>query len=486
MEQVVAGLDIGTSSIKIVLYGERGVIYSARIDYSPRENNGNEIDPVRLLKNITYLIRKSKTENKNVNIRAIGISSLFPSFIALDKKGRPLTKVITWMDNRGDEIVLKFKTRKKEALLLQKRTGCIIHESHSLWKILWFKENKRNIFKKAAKFLSLPDYVMYQLTGKFVTSYAIASTTSLFNISTLGWDKNILKMVGISADQLPKCCSIYHGEQLLKKIRIKIDLGEDVLLVIGAGDGQLSNIGSGCLTDKKMCSTIGTSSALRIIGGDRAFNRSVWKYYLYDKRYIYGMATNAGFRTLIWFYQNIFRKNSNTLFANIKKIDIKRITDIIILPFMNGERGPGYNQKMLASLSGINSKNTDVDLFKAAIEGVLFNLYQCYEILVSKNNKPRSLIATGGYVYSEKMLQMQADIFNVKVVVPYIKEASAVGAAVLALVAIGEALSFSEIKAKYEKVYIPNKRKYKEYMIKYRKYRKLYDTIANFISRDHE
>lgn len=474
MEQVVAGLDIGTSSIKIVLYGKSGVVYSTKICHSSRKNDNREIDPVTLFKNIICLIRKAKKQNKNLSIRAIGISSFFPSLIAIDEKGTPLTKIITWMDNRGSEIVSKFKRHKKEALLLQKKTGCIVHESHSLWKILWLKENKKNVFRKVDRFLSLSDYVIYKLTGKFVVSYAIASTTGLFNIKSLGWDKKILKMVGISDSQLSECHSIYHTEHLLEKIRLKTGLDKNVLLVIGAGDGQLSNIGSGCSTSRTMCSTVGTSSALRIIDSRRKFNRLVWKYYLYGKQYIYGMAINAGFSTLTWFYQNIFCKNSNGLFDIIDKIDVNRITDIIILPFIDGERGPGYNQKMFASLSGINSKNTDVDLFKAAIEGVLFNLYQCYEILVSKNNKPRVLIATGGYVYSEKMLQMQADIFNIKIELSYIREASAVGAAMLALVVTGSVSSLLEIKTKYEKVYVPNPKKHKEYMIKYKKYRELY------------
>jgi gluconokinase len=479
LEEVVAGLDVGTSSIKLVLYGKKGVIYSERIDHSEGRSNGREIDPVQLIKDVIYLIRKSKDRNKNVKVKAIGLSSLFPSFIALDEKGKPLTKIITWMDSRGDELVIKYKKRKKEAAKLQEKTGCVVHESYTLWKILWLKENNMGIFSRASKFLSLPDYLTYKLTGKFAISYALASTTGLFNINSLEWDKEILKMVGTSERQLSECYSIYHAEKLLKKIRLKMGLDEDAVLVLGAGDGHLSNIGSGCVTDKTICSTIGTSSALRIVEESQRYNnKSVWKHYLYDKKYMSGIAINAGSSTLAWFYKNIFHKESNSLFNDIDKIDLDRSTDMIFLPFLDGERGPNYNQKMSASLFGLNTRSTDSDIYKAAIEGIIFNLYDCYRILVNRNKGPEEMVATGGYINSEKILQMQSDIFNIKIKVPSVKEASAVGAAFVSLVAIGKERSRLKIKTEYEKLYLPDPVKHSEYMKKYRKYKELYDIIS--------
>ncbi len=478
MEEAVAGLDVGTSSIKLVLYGKNGVIYSERIDHSEGRSNGKEIDPEQLIKDIIRLIRKSRDKNKNIKIKAIGLSSLFPSFIALDEKGKPLTKIITWMDSRGDELVIKYKKRKKEAVKLQEKTGCIVHESYTLWKILWLKENKKEIFSRTGKFLSLPDYLAYKLTGKFAISYALASTTSLFNINSLEWDKEILKMAGISERQLSECNSIYHSEKLLKEIRLEMGLDEDAVLVLGAGDGHLSNIGSGCLTDKTICSTIGTSSALRIVGGSQRYNKSVWRYYLYDEKYINGIAINAGSSTLAWFYRNVFHKESKNLFNDIDKTDLDWSTDIVFLPFLDGERGPNYNQKMSASLFGLNSRSTGSEIYRAIIEGMLFNLYDCYRILVDGNKGLIEMVATGGYINSEKILQMQSDIFNIKIKVPSVKEASAVGAAIVSLVAIGEKRFLSEIETKYEKVYMPDPEKHRKYMKKYRKYKELYDIIS--------
>ncbi len=88
------------------------------------------------------------------------------------------------------------------------------------------------------------------------------------------------------------------------------------------------------------------------------------------------------------------------------------------------------------------------------------------------------MVATGGYINLERLLQMQSDIFNLKIKVPSVKEASAVGAAIVSLVAIGKEKSLLKIKTEYEKVYLPDPKKHSEYMKKYRKYNKLYDVVS--------
>jgi gluconokinase len=477
LEEVVAGLDIGTSSIKIVLYKKDKLIYTESLNHSNEESSSRELDPHKLIEDVFYLIDKARQENTNVKIKAIGLSSLFPSFIALDENGEPLTKIMTWMDPRGNELVNDFKKKEEKVANIHERTGCIVHASHTLWKILWLQKEKKEIFLKTRKFLCLSDYLTFKFTGKFVISYALASTTGLFNINTLEWDKEILLMAGLSKSQLSSCYNIYHTEKVNDKIRINLGLDEDTVLVIGAGDGQLSNIGSGCLSDESICSTIGTSAALRIIGGSKQYNNSIWKYYLYDRKYIKGIAINAGSSTLAWFYKNILKKKPDNVFNDIDEITFDQSTELTFLPFLDGERGPNYNQKMSASIFGLTSKSTNTEIFISIIEGILFNLYDCYRILVGNNEGIKEMVATGGYINSEKLIQMQSDLFNVKIKVPKIKEASALGAALVSLVAIGKISSISDIKTEYVKEYHPNPVKHENYVKKYRKYKILYEEI---------
>lgn len=471
MEQIVAGLDIGTSMIKILLYGKKGGIYFDCLPHCRKNSNGKEFDPDKLLEDINNLIRKTIMVNRPLKISAIGLASFFPSLIVLDSRGKPLTGIISWLDHRGDEIAQEHNEQKSFARALHQRTGCVVNGSYPIWKILWLKMHRKEIYKKANKYLSLTDYLVYRLTGKYLVSYAIASTTGLFNLSSLEWDKGALKLTGLSTAQLPECRDVYHSEAIPQEMRYKMGLDGETLLVLGAGDGHLSSIGSGCRDTNKLCSTIGTSAALRLVGFPQKLDSSVWKYYLANDKYIYGIASNAGLRAMAWFHEHLFYGKPDSLFRDMEKIEIARSTDIICLPFPYGERGVNSGMNMTASFFGISAGHTTDDLYQAMVEGILFNLYYRYEIL-TKSDRPREIVATGGYTNSEKMLQMQSDIFNLEISIPEFKEPGALGAALIAMSALGANRETAKIAIRYGKVYFPNKLKNEKYMHKYGQYKK--------------
>jgi gluconokinase len=377
--------------------------------------------------------------------------------------------------------VAEAKENQEFALELQAETGCVLHESYTIWKLLWLKKYQPQVFQKAYKFLSLADYLTYRLTGEFATSYAIASTTGLFNINSLTWDSSILEFLGISQSQLASCFEITHTEKISSKTMHELGFEEDLLLVLGAGDGPLSNLGTGCFSNAKMCSSVGTSSALRIMANSEANHSSVWKYYFDEQSYISGIAINAGFSSLFWVYQNIFQEDAAHILSDLQELDLDAMNEIIFLPFLDGERGPNYQQNMAGSFWGLKSNHGKKDILKAVVEGIFFNLYQCYQIIIEKKNLPSEIVAAGGYVNSAAMLQMQADIFNVKIVVPTIQEASAVGAAIVSLKGMGVISSLSSIKTVSKNLCIPNSAKHQEYMVKYKKYKKIYNMTLNIL-----
>ncbi|HAH30721.1 MAG TPA: hypothetical protein DCL44_00220 [Elusimicrobia bacterium] len=476
MEEVAAGLDIGTSSIKLVLRGRKGVVYSAIKRHSGPADK-RELPPGLLLSDVFRMLRSAAVENKNFKIKAIGLSALYPSLIVLDAQGKPLTRIMTWLDEKGGEAAGKFR-KGALAASLHKRTGCPAHGSYPLWKLIWLRKNKPEIFRPAAKFLSLPDYLVYRLTGKYAVSRAIASTTGLFNIRTLEWDKKALALAGISAAQLPECFSIYHLEPILQGPRFETGLPPDAVVVLGAGDGHLCNIGAGC-ADGKVCSTVGASSAVRVIGPLKGYNPSVWRYYLYGDKYVSGIAANAGLSTLEWFVKDILREKSERLPRLISGLDPALTTGIVFLPFLDGERGPGYNQGMSAAFMGLRSSDGSREMFKAVLEGLFFSLYHCLEVLFGNTRKPAEITATGGYARFPGLLQLQADIFGMRVKAIDSDEASADGSAKVALTALGTISSPLAIKPGIRKIYFPDSRRQLEYKVKYAAYRKFYEMQAD-------
>lgn len=475
MEEVVAGLDIGTTAIKLVLFGQRGVIHTGRIDHSGIRENGKEFEPEKIIRDIESLVSTAAEQHRDTIITAMGISAFFPGFIALDNQGNALTNLISWMDPRGSKIVSRYKKEQKDTHLLREKTGCVVHESSTLWKILWLQEERPEIFYKTGKFLTLSDFVTCRLCGKYSISYPAASATALFNIQSLRWDYKILQIAGITRSQLSRCHPVFHKEKILKKNTSRMGLSEHAVMILGAGDGHLSNVGCGCISGRTLCSTIGTSSALRILRGSPVQRPQVWSHYFDHDTYVSGIATNAGAGTLAWVRNAICQGISDSTFSAIDTTDLSCPSDLIVLPFFDGERGPGYHQNMSAVISGIRSGCRDSDIYAAAIEGILFNLFDCYRILIQDTGEPEEIVATGGYINSEKMLQMQADIFNMKIKVPASHEASAVGAAMVCLVAMGKKKNLSDFPVIYEKVYYPDVTRHKKYRKKYQKYRDAYE-----------
>lgn len=473
MGKTVIGLDIGTSAIKTVAYSlENGVLLSERTEIPARISDGKTINPEELARIVIGLLSKTVKSAKH-GASAVCLSTIFPTLLALDSKGRPLTKILTWMDNSAAPIVASFKQRTKSPGI-HRKTGCVVHESYPLWKILLLKKNSPEVFSKTEKFVSLSEYLTYKLTGKFIISNSIASTTSMFNTKTLDWDDSILDMAGISREKLSEPCSVFHQEKIINGILSKTGLRNNACLVLGAGDGLLSHLGTGCAKDKIMSSTLGTSGALRLSSPRLVTgNTRLWHYNLDDKTWVSGSAINSGWSTLKWFETNV--KNFRFSDAKLKNRDFK---GPVFLPFINGERGPGYNQNMRAALIGINQKLKLEELYSSVAEGILFNLYSCYELITEELGEPLQIRASGGYTTADNMLQMQADIFNKEIIITNALEASAVGASILALKSLDEISSITEISPRIKKTFKPDKEKHKAYMKRYETYEKAYSIMS--------
>lgn len=473
MGETVIGLDIGTSSIKTVTYSlEKRTILSKRAEIPAEISDGETINPEAIIKLVINLLSKTVKDSKD-KITTISLSTLFPSLLALDCKGRPLTKILTWMDNTASPIVTDFKQNTDKSLEIYHKTGCVIHESYPLWKILWLKKTHPNIFSKTKKFISLSEYITYKLTGKFIVSNSIASTTSMFNTKSLDWDESILDLAGINQQKLSQHYSPFHQEMIQKSIASKIGLKNEASLILGAGDGLLCHVGTGCTKPGIMSSTLGTSGALRFSSQTPLIkNDKLWCYNLDDKTWILGSAINAGWSTLKHLKDSI--KNFKFSDSQLKQ----QPKGPLFLPFFDGERGPGYNQNMKAAFIMLNTKHNMKTLYHSTIEGILFNLYSCYEIITKQLGKPSQIRASGGYTASDNMLQMQTNIFNKKITITDVKEASAVGAAIIALKAINEVSNIADIESGIEKTFYPDKEKNELYMERYELYKKAYFTLS--------
>ncbi|RBW69300.1 gluconokinase [Bacillus taeanensis] len=496
-KQYVIGLDIGTTSAKVVLFNYLGnAISEHEIEYplshpSPGwvEQNPDEIERAAV-KAIHTVVQQSQIETEE--IAAVGISAAMHSLICLDKNNNPLSPSITWADCRSVEQTEQLQQGKGIEIYL--KTGTPIHPMSPLSKLIWMKENHYEPYLKAKKFVSIKEYLLLKWFGICGADYGIASASGLLNMHTLDWDEEALELAGISREQLFQPVPPTETYQELRgEIAQQMGIRNDLPFVIGSSDGPLANLGIGAISDGDIAITIGTSGAIRqmVSTPQTDHHQETFCYAFTNDMYVIGGPTNNGGIVLRWLKETLgelemvkaLEDNQDPyelLTALAKKVK-PGSEGLLFLPFLNGERAPHWNANAKGSYIGLTQSHKKEHLLRAGLEGVIFNIYQIGETLERLSGTSNRLLASGGFARSPLWLQILADIFGKEVYVPESHQSSAWGAAWTALYAVGEVDSFEEIKnfIPMRNSFIPNEKNHEIYKRLYTAYKELYPSLKS-------
>ncbi|MFB4167297.1 gluconokinase [Virgibacillus sp. JSM 102003] len=456
------GVDIGTTSTKAVLYTKEGsVVTTHTINYPLSTPNPlvAEQDPDEIVNAVAGTIREciQRSDLSSDQLNLVSFSSAMHSLIAVDENGSLLTNSITWADTRSAEYAKKIK-EEHNGLEIYLRTGTPIHAMSPLAKLVWLKSAKPEIFKKAAKFISIKEYVFYKLFGKYVIDYSIASATGLLNLESLDWDEEALKLAGITTSQLSEIVPTTHKMTGLKTEYLEYTgLSENVPFIIGASDGVLSNLGVNAIDPGVVAVTIGTSGAIRTVYNEPKTDPKgrIFCYALTENHWVIGGPVNNGGIILRWLRDEFAAAEVETAKRlNIDPYDVlTRIASgvnpgsdgLIFHPYMTGERAPLWNANARGSFFGLSIHHKKQHMIRAVLEGTIYNLYTVLLALEELTGEPKSIQATGGFARSEMWRQLMADIFDKPVIVPESYESSCLGAVVLGMYALSEIEDFSVV-----------------------------------------
>lgn len=459
-EQFMIGVDIGTTSTKAVLFNDDGQPVSKHnVEYplfTPTPATAEQ-DPEQILLAVVESIRTVIQDNqlRGEQVKFVSFSSAMHSLIGVDENGKPLTKCITWADNRSAQWAEKIKN-DMDGHEIYRRTGTPIHPMSPLSKLVWLKNDEKELFQSVAKFISIKEYVFYRFFHEYVIDYSIASATGLFNLEQLNWDEEALKIAGITADQLSKPVSTTHMMSGLKAPYIEeTGLTSATNFIIGASDGVLSNLGVNAIEPGVVAVTIGTSGAIRAVT-DRPVTDPkgrIFCYALTEDKWVVGGPVNNGGITFRWVRDQFAASETET--AKRLGIDtyeiLTRIAEqvnpgsdgLLFHPYLAGERAPLWNSDARGSFFGLAMHHKKEHMIRAVLEGVIYNLYSVLLALEELIGEPKQIKATGGFARSALWRQMMADIFNQEVTVPESYESSCLGAIVLGKKALGEIDSLS-------------------------------------------
>lgn len=494
MEYIIA-VDIGTTSAKAVAFSkEFKVISSKSIEYTiyHPQPNWSEQNPDEIFEAILNAIKYVVEENnyKNNKLKAIVFSSAMHSLIPVDRNGIPLYNSIIWADNRSEEYASRLKETKIGKTIYH-NTGTPIHSMSPLCKILWLKDNNKDLFNRTYKFISIKEYIFLKLFNEFVVDYSIASATGLFNIYNLKWNNESLDIIGISSEKLSIPVSPLHIIKGLKKEYAEfLNINKDTPFIIGASDGCLANLGCNAIKPSRASVTIGTSGAIRITTNKPVSDKNgrVFSYVLTENYYVVGGSINNGGIALKWFIDNFYnRDNKNNVNETIDEL-MKKVQNIkpgsdglICLPYLLGERAPHWDSNARGVYFGINITHTYEHFLRALMEGIIFGLKSIGNILEELTEPINDIFATGGFTNSTLWLKILSDVFNKKVLVSESYESTCLGAAILAMHSLGLLKSLQEIDdiIPVTKTISPNQENYEIYKGLFEIYQRLYDILRN-------
>lgn len=484
--ELVIGLDLGTTSVKAVLFNTKGrAIADAEemiVTYYPypdwAEQNPEKIERAAA-RTLSKVIQKGNV--KKGELLAVGISCAMHSVICINDKFEPLSPMIIWSDGRASKQADKLMENSGQSIYA--RTGTPIHPMSPFVKLMWMKETKYEPYQEAAYFMTMKEYLLQKWFHRRVIDYSMASSTGLFNLFTRVWDPQALIIAGINQEQLSEITpptKILTGMNNYVAEEIGIDI--DIPFVAGAADGQLANLGSGSISQGEVNISAGTSGAIRqFIKGARVNQKQETFTYAFTKDMsIIGGASNNGGIALQWLKELLgFQGSYNELVNAAEKIE-PGADGLIFLPYVNGERAPLWNRRAKGNFYGLTIGHKKEHLVRAVLEGITFNLYHIGKSLETVAGKPLKISVNGGLSKSDLWVQILADVFGKEIHVSETHHNAAWGAAWVALVGIGKVKSFEKIKENLpkEKVIKPNLENHNKYRAIYDNYEKLVSDIS--------
>lgn len=436
--KTIAGIDLGTQSLKVVVYNYEEQKMVAKTSYAldlisatdgTREQKTEWYDKA-LLECFNQI-----PEDIRLTIQAIGVSGQQHGFVPLDKDNKPLYNVKLWNDTSTQKEcdILTTCMGGKDNLI--EEIGNLMLPGFTASKILWFKKNKPQLWQKLHYILLPHDYINLILTNNYFMEYGDASGTALFNPYTRQWSKKVCDFIDSKLYALlpPLIQADKAVGELSHNAAKKFGLTEGILVSSGGGDNMMAAIGTGTVDDGFLTMSLGTSGTLygctshciaQPLKGISGFCSSTDKWL--------PLLCTMNCTVVTEEIRSLFNL-SLTEFDKMAEKSRVGAEGINILPFFNGERTPPLpNGK--ASIMGLHIKNnTKENICRAAMESTVFALYSGFEAFKQAGFEPKQLCLTGGGSKSILWRHIVSDIFELPVNIPVFTEAAALGASLQAL-----------------------------------------------------
>lgn len=461
-----AGIDVGTTNLKAALFTQEGTLAAYHSEPTPTvhpQKEWSEFEPYAIWNGVCDCLKKITSTVSSEDICSVGISSFGEAGFLADAAGMPLTNAIAWYDPRTKkqiEFVKKVFDEKK----IYSITGQNASDKYGICKLLWFKDQCPEIYEKAEHWLSMEDWIIFCLTGRFATDYSIAARTMVFDIRKLCWSKEMLN--GLSVKESLFSEAVPGGSQVGAVTAAAADLtglSPHTVVSVGGHDHACASIAVDIFAEGVVLDSMGTAEVSMIAVSEPVLNEETRKnfYSIYPhcgKKLYRVITSNQSCGACIEWYLRTFGRGLARQAANTGESQydfLLRLTEnvtaenkkLFFFPFL---RGSVEDRNLRGIFWGVDDTHDQGDFINAILNGI------CYELKkqidgYSKlfHGSFRRVRVVGGLSKSERIMRRKAQIQQSAIEVPVSSEAACMGAALLGAVGAGE-ISFDDLGAIYQ------------------------------------
>lgn len=425
------GIDIGTTSLKAAVFDEGGRRLGLRqADYTLSADPATgliEFD-AEAYESICKQVISELCEECGVP-DALSVDTQGETLILTDAEGTPLCPAVVWLDNRAtaeaEAIRAHFGNRRVYEVTGQPEIPAGFPAS----KLLWFRKNRPEIWERTERIFLLEDWILYRLSGAFVTEPTIQSSSLYYDITRRTWWREMLDFIGVREDQLPRLCRSME----------RVGEYQGIPVITGALDQIAGTVGCGVTDETRVSEMTGTIMAIC------AMTDTVPPYdpdsitpchiHAIEGKYCRILWSTTAGMALKWFRNNLAEQYSfRELDALADRIP-PGCDGLTVLPYFTGSTMPKYNPTATATFTGVTLAHTRGHFARAIMESVAYLLRGDLEYI--GNGAVREIRATGGGAASPLWVQMKADVTGKTLQTVSESETACLGAAIFAAVSIG-------------------------------------------------
>lgn len=493
------GIDIGTTGCKAAAFSEDGRMLALHYEEHQihRSKPGwAELEPLEVWDKVKIAIKNVALECTHDPIKALSVSSLGEAVVPVTKDRRILGPSILFFDVRGEEFMEGLRGQLNDEKLYS-INGNTLGNQYGITKLMWIKRHQPELYDQTDKFLLWSSFIAFMLGAEPVTDYSLANRTLLFDLDQKDWSDELL---GIANLDRSKLADIKHSGfeigTVSSHLATELGLPQGVTISNGAHDQNASAIGCGVIQPGHAVFGMGTFICITPVFENRIeptimMQRGLnTEHHAVPSRFV-SFIYNQGGSIVNWF-RNTFAYNEhqqaksagediyNLLFNEIPQEPSR----VLVLPHFTITGPPDFISDSSGVMVGLNLDSSRGDILKGILEGVTFSLKEVVDSLEQTDIEINEYRPVGGGSKSDAWIQIAADIMGQPFILPTVKEAGCLGAAIIAGIGSGTFASFEqgvEATVHLGRTFEPDMKMNQRYKSSYKLHKKLWPLMGDYL-----